>query len=207
MVKTTLALLTAVAFVAAMVMALDLSGEPVAAQEGAGVRTAAGKTQAKSNDRPAPLLSAVVIGDASSIQALEGKSGPAPARPVATAARPAPAKPLVKAIIESAGPKTRAMRMLVTAYCPCTKCCGENARGITASGKSVLANGSQFVAADTDVLPMYSHVSIPGYAGGASVPVLDRGGAIKGNRLDVYFVSHKQAQAWGKKWLTVTVGE
>jgi len=215
MVKTTLALLTAVAFVAAIVMALDLSGEPVAAQEGADAHVAAGKVQTKSSDKP-PLLSAVEIGDAkaaqtlaTAAQTLEGKGGPAPARPVVapSAARPVPPKPPIKTTVETASPKAHTMRMLVTAYCPCTKCCGENAHGITASGKSVLANGSQFVAADTDVLPMYSHVSIPGYAGGARVPVLDRGGAIKGNRLDVYFASHKQAQAWGKKWLTVTVGE
>src|SRR4051794_19478767 len=31
----------------------------------------------------------------------------------------------------------RTIRMEVTAYCPCTKCCGENAEGITASGHTV----------------------------------------------------------------------
>src|SRR5688500_12547387 len=39
--------------------------------------------------------------------------------------------------LAAAAPRTRVMRMEVTAYCPCTKCCGPKAQGITASGKHV----------------------------------------------------------------------
>ena len=99
------------------------------------------------------------------------------------------------------------MQMVVTAYCPCTKCCGPEASGITASGATVSANHSRFVAADTRVLPFHSRLTIPGYDGGKPVPVLDRGGAIKGNRLDVYFPTHRQALQWGRQTLTVTVEE
>src|SRR2546430_9615012 len=45
-------------------------------------------------------------------------------------------------------PHRRIVKMLVTAYCPCPKCCGENAAGITASGKLVDYNDGHFVAAD-----------------------------------------------------------
>jgi 16S rRNA (guanine966-N2)-methyltransferase len=38
-------------------------------------------------------------------------------------------------------------------------------------------------------------------------PVLDVGAKIKGRRLDVLFPTHRQAQQWGKRWLTVTVYE
>jgi len=93
--------------------------------------------------------------------------------------------------------------MRVTAYCPC-KLCTTNGTGITASGKPVTANGGKFVAADRSI-PFGTLISIPGYADGAPVPVLDRGGAIRGNRLDVFFPSHKAAREWGVRWLNVEI--
>ena len=102
---------------------------------------------------------------------------------------------------------TRVMRMEVTAYCPCTKCCGSNAQGITASGKLVDYNGGKFVAADTRLLPFGKKLVVPGYADGAPVEVIDRGGAIKGNKLDLYFPTHEEALIWGRQMLDVTVFE
>jgi 3D (Asp-Asp-Asp) domain-containing protein len=99
----------------------------------------------------------------------------------------------------------RLMWMEVTAYCACKKCCGPNAKGITASGKDVSYNNGRFVAADTDVLPFGSKLSIPGYHDGEIVEVIDRGGAIKGNRLDLYFPTHEAALQWGRQWVAVTV--
>ena len=93
--------------------------------------------------------------------------------------------------------------MVVTAYCPCTQCCGPNARGITASGKRVSANGGRFVAADRE-LPFGTMLVIPGYNNGRPVEVLDRGGAIKGNRLDVFFPTHQEARQWGVRRLKVS---
>jgi len=93
---------------------------------------------------------------------------------------------------------------IVTAYCPCKKCCGPQACGITASGKPVTANGSLFVAADRSI-PFGTKIKVPGYADGKAVPVLDRGGAIKGNRLDVYFPTHQAALNWGRQTLTVEI--
>jgi len=104
-------------------------------------------------------------------------------------------------------PRTRTIRMLVTAYCPCRKCCGRWSDGRTACGKSIYSHGSRFVAADTRLLPFGTRVSVPGYYNGAPVPVLDRGRRIKGYRLDVFFLSHSQAKRWGKRWLDVTVYE
>ena len=101
--------------------------------------------------------------------------------------------------------KLRTLRMEVTAYCPCTKCCGENARGLTASGHDVSYNNSRFVAADSN-LPFGTKLVIPGYAGGA-VEVIDRGGAIKGNKLDVFFATHEEALQWGRQFIEVTVLE
>src|SRR2546427_5198434 len=51
--------------------------------------------------------------------------------------------------------QTRTLTMEVTAYCPCRKCCGKNARGLTASGARVSHNAGLFVAADTALLPFH----------------------------------------------------
>lgn len=99
----------------------------------------------------------------------------------------------------------RRVRMLVSAYCPCPRCCGVHACGVTASGHSVFTNQGKFVAADPSI-PFGTCISIPGYHRGEPVPVLDRGGGIRGDRLDVYFPTHAQAQQWGARWLDVTVG-
>lgn len=107
---------------------------------------------------------------------------------------------------DSVAHRLRIIRMEVTAYCPCPKCCGENAQGITASGHDVSYNNSHFVAADTEVLPFGTKLVIPGYTG-APVEVIDRGGAIKGNKLDVFFPTHEEALQWGRQFLDVTVVE
>jgi 3D (Asp-Asp-Asp) domain-containing protein len=103
-----------------------------------------------------------------------------------------------------AAPRFAVRLMEVTAYCPCKKCCGPRAQGITASGRPVSFNGGKFVAADR-MFSFNTKLLIPGYADGQSVPVLDRGGAIKGNKLDVYFPSHQEAKQWGRRFIPVTV--
>lgn len=125
---------------------------------------------------------------------------PPPAEP-----RPQPVRPTAPPRKVAVKPRTRTVRMLVTAYCACPQCCGKWSDGITASGKSIYANGSKFVAADPRVLGFGRRVSIPGYNSGSPVPVYDTGSRIKGNRLDVFFRSHSQAKAWGSRWVDVTI--
>ncbi|MCC5830912.1 MAG: 3D domain-containing protein [Phycisphaeraceae bacterium] len=97
--------------------------------------------------------------------------------------------------------------MRVTAYSPDRRSCGNWADGVTASGRRVTTNGGRLVAADTRILPFGAIVSIPGYHNGQPVPVLDRGGAIKGLRLDVLYPTHQRARQWGVQDLEVTVWE
>lgn len=92
--------------------------------------------------------------------------------------------------------------MLVTGYCPCSICCGPAAAGITASGRPVTANAGRFVAANPSI-PFGTMLIVPGYNGGRPVEVLDRGGAIRGDHLDVFFVTHEEALRWGRQWLRV----
>jgi 3D (Asp-Asp-Asp) domain-containing protein len=90
----------------------------------------------------------------------------------------------------------------VTAYCPYEKCCGDSADGITANGHKIRP-GERFCAADRR-FAFGTMLDIPGYG---RVPVLDRGGAIKGDKLDVYFDSHAEALHWGVRKLPVRVIE
>jgi len=101
----------------------------------------------------------------------------------------------------------RTMKMLVTAYSPDERSCGPSADGTTASGYSVWTNAMKMAAADTTLLPFGTLISVPGYDGNAVVPVLDRGGAIKGHRLDMLYPTHEQARAWGAQHLEITVWE
>jgi 3D (Asp-Asp-Asp) domain-containing protein len=97
-------------------------------------------------------------------------------------------------------PVTRLMR--VTAYCPCKLCCGSHAAGITASGHAIAPHDA-FAAADPQ-LPFGTTVIVPGYNEGKPVQILDRGGAIKGDRLDVFFSDHRKALEWGIRDLSIT---
>ena len=101
----------------------------------------------------------------------------------------------------------RRLWMTVTAYSPDERSCGIWADGITASNKSVWTNAMRLVAADTRILPFGSLISLDDYADGDIVPVLDRGGAIKGMRLDVLYATHVEALQFGVKRVPVTVWE
>ena len=97
----------------------------------------------------------------------------------------------------------QAVQMKVTAYCPCSKCCGSSADGITASNHRIQA-GDTFAAADRKY-PFGTKMIIPGYDNGRQVEVLDRGGAITGNHIDVFFHTHEQARQWGVKYINVSI--
>ena len=89
------------------------------------------------------------------------------------------------------------VRFRVTAYCPCPLCCGIHADGVTASG----TRADHPLVAAPGRFPFGTLIQIPGYAGGRWVRVEDRGGAIKGNRLDVFFPTHAEALRWGVRWI------
>jgi len=112
------------------------------------------------------------------------------------------------------------VRMEVTGYCECGICCGWKRSwwrlgmpvftsgpnkgkrkdvGMTASG--VYAQRGT-LAADTRYFPMGTVMFIPGYGWGK---VEDRGGAIKGNKLDLFFDSHEEALEWGRQQVEVRV--
>jgi 3D (Asp-Asp-Asp) domain-containing protein len=95
------------------------------------------------------------------------------------------------------------VRMRVTGYCPCVKCCGKYADGITASGHKIQP-GEAFVAADKRYA-FGTEMIIEGYNDGKPIKVLDRGGAIQGDKLDVFFHTHQEALEWGVRYIDVKV--
>ena len=95
------------------------------------------------------------------------------------------------------------VRMRVTGYCPCSQCCGAFSDGITANNHRIQP-GDAFVAADKSYR-FGTEMTIPGYNAGRPVQVMDRGGAIKGNCLDLFFHTHQQALQWGVQYLDVLI--
>lgn len=88
-------------------------------------------------------------------------------------------------------------RYKVTAYCACVRCCGKT-NGITASGTKATANR-------TIAAPSTFAFGTKVVINGQTYTVEDRGGAIQGNRIDVYMNSHSEALAWGVRYLDVEV--
>lgn len=123
--------------------------------------------------------------------------------------------------LKTIGMRKQTVTMEVTAYCACKQCTewkrkwgccllsrvyatgpqkGERkVVGITADG-SKARKGT--LAADTTRYPFGTRMYVPGYGWGV---VQDRGRAIKGDRLDVFFGSHKKALEWGRQRLEVDV--
>jgi 3D (Asp-Asp-Asp) domain-containing protein len=92
------------------------------------------------------------------------------------------------------------LRMIVTAYCSCADCCGKS-DGITASG----TKAHWGTVAAPRWLPFGTKLKIEGFD--TVFTVEDRGGAIKGNRLDIWYISHEQAKKFGRKALFVEILE
>ncbi|MFT4412966.1 3D domain-containing protein [Fredinandcohnia humi] len=75
--------------------------------------------------------------------------------------------------------------------------------GITYSGVKVKRDLYSTVAADLNVFPLGTVLFIPGYGYGV---VADKGGAIKGNKIDLYYETVEDVyKHWGKRTLDVYV--
>ena len=79
----------------------------------------------------------------------------------------------------------------VTHYCSCEKCC-EKSDGITATGTQ--ATEGRTIAVDKNVIPLGSKVIIDNHEYIAE----DIGGAIKGNKVDIFVSDHETAIQRGK---------
>ena len=93
--------------------------------------------------------------------------------------------------------------MQATAFCACSLCCGSWAfsvdAGKTASGAK--ATEGRTIAAD----PSYPFGTVFYIDGLGERVVEDRGSAIIGNHIDLYFESHEDACAWGMQEVRVRI--
>ena len=116
------------------------------------------------------------------------------------------------------GRQATVMRLETTGYCPCGQCCNWKRTwygrpvirsgpgrgrpkevGMTASGRRARPGT---IAADTDLFPFGTVMHVPGYGYGV---VEDRGGAIRGRRIDLFFRRHQEALEWGRRTIEVRV--
>ena len=92
-------------------------------------------------------------------------------------------------------------RMLSTAYDPGPKSCGRYADGYTAIGVKAQRG---VAAVDPRVIPLKTRLYVEGYGLALAADV---GSAIKGNRIDLCFDTHREALKYGRRWVDVYVLE
>jgi uncharacterized protein YabE (DUF348 family) len=102
----------------------------------------------------------------------------------------------------------KSVRVKATAYCPDFQCTGKhrtsNGYARTATGTIAKRNPSGYstIAVDPDVIPLGTKVYVEGY--GFAIAE-DTGGAIQGNKIDVYLDTHSEALDWGVRYKNVYI--
>lgn len=98
----------------------------------------------------------------------------------------------------------------LTAYCSCETCCGywatirpqdENGNPIVYTASGAVAEAGITIAVDPDIIPYGTTVKINDHLYIAQ----DTGGAIDGNRIDVYHDNHQEARKFGRQQAEVFV--
>lgn len=89
----------------------------------------------------------------------------------------------------------------ITHYCNCYLCCGSWAGGPTATG--TIPTQGRTIAVDPSVIPLGSRVIINGQVYTAE----DTGGAIQGNKIDVYVSSHALTTQYGVYYADVYLAD
>lgn len=100
--------------------------------------------------------------------------------------------------VESRKDNSGYVKFTATAYCGCAKCCGKST-GKTASG--TIATAGRTVAMPSS----YSFGTKIEIQGMGTYIVEDRGGAIKGNRIDIFFSNHQKALDFGRRTVYLKV--
>lgn len=119
--------------------------------------------------------------------------------------------PTMEAVSEKEEPELESLgEFKLTAFCSCERCCSHWAlnRPVDESGNQIVigASGEQLIegvsiAVDKEVIPYGTTVVI----NGKEYIAHDCGGAIKENRIDVYFENHQDALEFGVQHAEVFV--
>ncbi|RFU66373.1 LysM peptidoglycan-binding domain-containing protein [Peribacillus saganii] len=128
---------------------------------------------------------------------------PAPAQPKQSA--PVREKQAEKSVVRPAAEQpaqssdSKEIIVKATAY---TASC-EGCSGVTATGINLKDNpDAKVISVDPNVIPLGSKVYVEGYGNAVAG---DTGGAIKGNKIDVFIPNQQDAINWGTKQVTVKV--
>jgi 3D (Asp-Asp-Asp) domain-containing protein len=109
------------------------------------------------------------------------------------------AKPVAASKPKSSGTVAREFTVSATAYTAYCKGCS----GITRTGINLKKNpGLKVIAVDPKVIPLGSKVWVEGYGNAIAG---DTGGAIKGNKIDVFIPTQSQALKWGRKNVKIKI--
>ena len=138
-----------------------------------------------SADRAARSLPLVARAHAAALRTARDRRSPAPAPAHAGRAGPAAGR-------GRAQPVACRPRLTVTAT-------GYSLGGTTATGLPV---GWGVAAVDPSVIPLGTHMTVPGY--GEAVAA-DTGGAVVGATIDLWFPTVAQANAWGRRTVTIVL--
>lgn len=148
------------------------------------------------------LVAVIVIGNISATTKTSSVQAVEPKRDEVVATLPA--------ALEPGKIPDKVIYVAATAYCTCPKCCGiwsadhESRIGtdyVQTTYSGTIPEEGRTIAVDPDVIPLGSRV----VADGREYIAEDIGGAIKGDRIDIYFESHEDALAFGSQMLTVEV--
>jgi 3D (Asp-Asp-Asp) domain-containing protein len=130
-----------------------------------------------------------------------------PAAPAVTEPFPLSAKPVIAQAKKKSKPvikltsSTHAKEITVKATAYTASC--EGCSGITKTGINIKENPNEkVIAVDPSVIPLGSKVYVEGF--GKAIAA-DTGGAIKGNRIDIFIPSEQDAMDFGVKKLKVTI--
>lgn len=152
-----------------------------------------------STDLIHPGMSLAVYTNMPADMKVEKKSAKPAATPVATPAAAPASQATAKPAATKPAASSNQITVEATAYTAnCTGC-----SGITKTGVDLKANpNAKVIAVDPTVIPLGSKVYVEGY-GYATAE--DIGGAIKGNRIDVFIPTQSAALQWGRKQVKVTL--
>jgi cystine transport system substrate-binding protein len=135
-----------------------------------------------------------VVAEAAAAQRRAAELAAASQAQAAAAVAPAPATAVESPPAFAAAPVAAAGVRTITVTAT-----GYALHGRTATG---LPAGYGVVAVDPSVIPLGTHMTIPGYGDAVAA---DTGGAIVGATIDLWFPSVAQADAWGRRTVTVVL--
>lgn len=158
---------------------------------GTATKQAAAPKQATAKKETSPVKQA----SAKAETAAAPKAAVTAKAPVKAKAAPQPAKK------EAASEPTGGKEFYVSATAYTASCTG--CSGITATGINLKANpGLKVIAVDPSVIPLGSKVWVEGYGNAIAG---DTGGAIKGNKIDLFMPNRADALAFGRKQVKVKI--